>query len=79
MTSRDFVYWLQGFIEITKPETINAEQTKVIQNHLNLVFRHEIDPSMGDKEHQNILNQIHSGNILGGPVYPNENDVVMRC
>lgn len=38
MTSRDFVYWLQGFFEIENPESITPEQTKMIKNHLNLVF-----------------------------------------
>ncbi len=43
MTSRDFVYWLQGFFEINDPQTINKEQTQIIKNHLNLVFHHDID------------------------------------
>lgn len=47
MTSRDLVYWLQGFAEI-HGEPPTAEQWKVIKNHLNMVFVHEIDPSMPD-------------------------------
>lgn len=47
MTSRDFVYWLQGFAELNAaPPT--PEQWTAIKNHLNLVFKHEIDPSMPD-------------------------------
>lgn len=47
MTSRDFVYWLQGFAEIDgKPPT--EKQWETIRAHLNLVFKHEIDPSMPD-------------------------------
>lgn len=61
MTSRDFAYWLQGFFEITNPETITKEQTRMIKSHLNLVFKHEIDPSMGDEKHQQELNEIHHG------------------
>jgi hypothetical protein len=64
MTSRDFAYWLQGFFEIAKPETISAEQLTMIKNHLAMVFKHEIDPSFGDKKHQSILSQLHEG---GGP------------
>lgn len=60
MTSRDFAYWLQGFFEVSKSEAITKEQTKVIKTHLNLVFKHEIDPSMGDSEHQDKLNEIHN-------------------
>ena len=47
MTSRDFVYWLQGFAEI-HGRAPTDEQWAVIKNHLNLVFKHEIDPSMPD-------------------------------
>lgn len=45
MTSRDFVYWLQGFFELTgdQPVTLAPDVVKVIRNHLALVFIHEID------------------------------------
>lgn len=59
MNSRDFVYWLQGFLEIAKPETLTREQLEMIQKHLSLVFIHEIDPSYGDQKKQDILNKIH--------------------
>ncbi len=61
MTSRDFAYWLQGYFEVAKPVTIPFEETEMIKKHLNLVFKHEIDPSMGDEKHQDELNKIHSG------------------
>jgi cell division protein ZapA (FtsZ GTPase activity inhibitor) len=48
MTSRDFVYFLQGFFEINEPQTINKQQVEIIKNHLNLVFKHEIDPSLNE-------------------------------
>jgi hypothetical protein len=60
MTSRDFSYWLQGFFEITNPKTIDPVQTEQIKKHLSLVFKHEIDPSMGDNKHQQELNEIHN-------------------
>lgn len=64
MTSRDFCYWLQGFFEITNvtdgTQVIQRDQVEMIKKHLNLVFKHEIDPSMGNQEHQNELNQIHN-------------------
>ena len=60
MTSRDFAYWLQGYFEITDTKTINKEQTQIIKNHLNLVFKHDIDkqytPGDGSQE-------IHDGKI----------------
>ncbi len=60
MTSRDFCYWLQGFIELhkdgKKKPSLNAEQFKSVEKHLRLVFKHEIDPSFPD---QTVLQEIH--------------------
>lgn len=61
MTSRDFVYWLQGFFEISGTDKVSPEQVKVIRNHLNMVFKHEIDPSHGDEKHQEALSKLHVG------------------
>lgn len=61
MTSRDFCYWLQGFFEVSKTKEVNAEQTELIKKHLNMVFAHEIDPSFGGPEKQEILDKIHNG------------------
>ena len=77
MTSRDFAFWLQGYLEVANPETINKEQLQVIKNHLNLVFKHEIDPSMGDQKHQDELNAIHSEGT--SHLFPNKNNVHLRC
>ena len=60
MTSRDFAFWLQGFFEISGTSRIDEGQTDIIKRHLSLVFKHEIDPSMGDEKHQTELNEIHS-------------------
>jgi len=66
ITSRDFVYWLQGYFEINDVNQnseinvgLNYQQVEVIQRHLSLVFTHEIDPSYGSKEHINELNELH--------------------
>lgn len=62
MSSRDFCYWLQGYFEIqgdVQPMTV--EQITIVRNHLNMVFKHEIDPSYGDKKHQEELSKIHQG------------------
>ncbi len=58
MTSRDFVYWLQGFAELTDGPP-DKNQWDIIQRHLNLVFVHEIDPSMPDKDGK--LQKTHDG------------------
>ena len=81
MTSRDFCYWLQGFLEIGAAGTssdlrpaLTVAQYDCIQKHLNLVFKHEIDPSFGDKKKQAELNKIHG---LAGSA--GRQDLVMRC
>lgn len=67
MTSRDFCYWLQGFLELREAEPgvntmqgLNGFQTEAVRKHLALVFKHEIDPSMGGPGHQSALDNIHN-------------------
>lgn len=45
MESRDFIYWLQGFFELTDAQELNEKQTDLVYRHLQLVFKHEIEPS----------------------------------
>jgi len=77
MQSRDFVYWLQGFFEITEAssnrpsEGLTQNQADLIKRHLALVFKHEIDPSMGGPKQQAELNSIHNP--------PKPGDVIFRC
>lgn len=62
MTSRDFCYWLQGYFELTgtsQAGTLTPAQVDCIRAHLAMVFVHEIDPSMGGKEHQAKLDAAH--------------------
>jgi hypothetical protein len=62
MTSRDFCYWLQGFFEMRDGASeagLSTHQVMTIQKHLHMVFVHEIDPSVGDKNHQDALTEIH--------------------
>ena len=86
MTSRDFCYWLQGWIEVeTAGQTpmpargLNPVQVAVIQAHLNMVFAHEIDPSFGDKDHQQKLDAAHA--VSGGVYHPPKSisDLQIRC
>lgn len=74
MTSRDFCYWIQGFFEIQNPEEIDKEKTDMIRRHLKLVFKHEIDPSMGDESHQIELNKLHNENG-----HTHDGDILLRC
>lgn len=62
LTSRDFVFWLQGLFEVAEPKELNEKQTEIIKRHLNLVFFHEIDPSYSsDTKVQTEMNLIHGG------------------
>ena len=72
MTARDFCFWLQGFFELTRepgraPAALTAEQAELVKRHLALVFKHEIDPSMGPSAIQQALDQIHNPNPQLGP------------
>lgn len=100
MKSRDFVYWLQGFFELIDPDQLSqleasdpmyrelklsAKQTDMIRKHLALVFKHEIDPAMGDVKHQEELNKLHAPKLppiekleIGG-VDPLNPKILYRC
>jgi len=81
MTSRDFCYWLQGYIELAtagqRLTNLNPAQLDCVAKHLAMVFVHEIDPSFPD-ELQDVLNKIH----LGKPEKSNGwdgSDMSFRC
>ena len=76
MSSENFAFWLQGFFELTNVTEIDANQTDLIKRHLNMVFKHDIDPKMGDDTHQQELNQIH--NNPTGSLW-RDNEPLMRC
>jgi hypothetical protein len=95
MTSRDFCYWLQGFLELRGDDAgpITAAQAACVQRHLALVFVHEIDPSAGPPEHQAKLDAIHSPpqpettvprikeleKLIGERVQPRRDGLILRC
>ena len=73
MQSRDFCFWLQGFFELVPRDIpISFAQAETIRRHLDLVFKHEIDPAMGGKTHQDTLNALHSPGIDPG-------NLIARC
>ncbi len=72
MTSRDFCYWLMGSLELNDAlvtKGLSDSQVAVIKKHLQLVFVHEIDPSIdkGNPETKAVLDKVHG------------KDTVMRC
>lgn len=74
MTSRDFCYWLQGYFEIGNAtgdpvsSNLTSGQVECIRNHLNMVFRHEIDPGFGKDLPD--LTKLHKGDNLSGVIDP---------
>lgn len=83
MLAREFVYWLQGYFEISGSTALTPQQVDLIKRHLNLVFIHEIDPSYPDNQQQ-ALNQAHSGQGWGAEVKPSNplddsNNPIARC
>jgi len=38
MTTDQFTYWLQGFLEISDAKKLNEKQVQIIKDHLDLVF-----------------------------------------
>jgi hypothetical protein len=41
MSTRDFVYWLQGYLELTgDTKKLKKEQVEMIKQHLGYVFDH---------------------------------------
>lgn len=93
MTAVSFAYWLQGFFEISSASgeitSLNEKQVKMIRAHLNLIFKHDIDPKIdGDNSDTVLINQlIHDGfiNSEGKPTKPNDSTIkpsdihIMRC
>jgi hypothetical protein len=41
MTSENFCYWLQGYIELSNCKSLTPEQVQMISDHLQLVFKKE--------------------------------------
>lgn len=69
MNSIDFCFWLQGKFELDNSDSLTENQVKIIKNHLNLVFKHEIDPL---RESQTTATK-HTLNTAHG------NDTLIRC
>lgn len=72
MNTIDFCYWLQGYFEISNSDELSPEQVKIIKNHLNLTFRHEIDPlrELQTPIDKPTLDSLHT---------PGQNDLLFRC
>lgn len=83
MTSKDFVYWLQGFFEIAEETEITHRQVEIIKNHLKLVFYYDIDKSYEvDQKTSEAMQAIHDGtHPTLSPIPPRRNvgDKIVKC
>lgn len=41
MTPEQFIYWLQGYIEMAEPKQIDEKQIQIIKDHIALVLKKE--------------------------------------
>mgnify|MGYP003390420498 CR=1 FL=1 len=71
MTPEQFTYWLQGFLEIQNPSTLDERQITIVKDHLQLVFKKEtpdrdlkkkLNPIDSDKDQQSIVNPLDDWN-----------------
>ena len=64
MNSIDFCFWLQGFFEMSGSNSMTDDQVEILKNHLNLTFKHEIDPLRESQTtaSEDELNSAHTGN-----------------
>lgn len=51
MTPEQFVYWLQGFVEISGKKELDAAQMQIVQDHLDLVLT-KVTPERRPKENR---------------------------
>jgi hypothetical protein len=65
MTTVEFCYWLQGHFELSQTkgrDGLSGDQVTTIRNHLDLVFKHDIDPSYSkDPKVQAAMQATHDG------------------
>ena len=64
MQARDFCFWLQGYAELNADditrEGLTGKQAKIIMQHLDMVFLHDIDKDGVSEEGQEALNTLHN-------------------
>jgi hypothetical protein len=60
MDSQRFCLWLSEILP-GDVRALTPEETTAIRRRLADVFRHDIDPAMGDAAHQDGLRRIHRG------------------
>jgi hypothetical protein len=72
MTARDFCFWLQGYFELGEINPsfgVPRDAAEKIQQHLALVFIHDIDPKIdkGNADMKALLDSVHTGKLQVSP------------
>lgn len=77
MTTEAFIYWLQGYFEISDAKTLNEKQVTIVKDHLAKVLKKETpDRSESEKTSVDIdIKKTRPRNLLGG----NGNGSVLLC
>ncbi len=57
MTPEQFCFWLHGFFELTGKDELSAAQSKMVREHLDLVF-HKVTPPLSDDDVPEITPEI---------------------
>lgn len=65
MTAEQFVYWLQGYMEIANPSSLGVGETRIIKDHLDLVF--DKKPSERKEEKELGINLVYD---FTSPIFP---------
>lgn len=76
---KNFCYRLSGMLAIRRINGVglDGDMTDLIKSELSSLFVHSIDPTYGDKETQNKLNQIHGTSNATKPSRPSPG--IARC
>ncbi len=59
MAPGEFCLWLRTVLQEQGARPLTAMQVRLIREALSGVFRHDIDPRMGDAAHQAMLDKVH--------------------
>lgn len=76
MTPEQFVYWLQGYLEVQNPHTIDNSKIQVIKDHIALVLT-KVTPNRSTVDVNPIINPVVYPYIPYEPDY--YNPYVVTC
>ena len=65
MTAEQFAYWLQGYMEMSNPSSLSVRETRIIKDHLALVFDKKTPEREEEKESG--INLVYD---FSSPIFP---------